>query len=122
MTNFRIGSVSLDCADPVALATFWANLLGGDIVFSSDDFVAVKLENTWLSTTKVENYKPPSWPTGSTPKQIHLDLAVDDLDSSELFAQQLGAVKAEFQPQPDRWRVLLDPAGHPFCVTTQIPD
>jgi hypothetical protein len=122
MTNFRIGSVSLDCADPVALATFWANLLGGEIVFSSDDFVAVKLENTWLSTTKVENYKPPSWPTGSTPKQIHLDLAVDDLDSSELFAQQLGAVKAEFQPQPDRWRVLLDPAGHPFCVTTQIPD
>lgn len=31
-------------------------------------------------------------------------------------AVSLGAV--EVDPQPDvRWRVLLDPAGHPFCMT-----
>jgi hypothetical protein len=28
----------------------------------------------------------------------------------------IGAVKAERQPKPDRWRVFLDPAGHPFCL------
>ncbi|MFG2438870.1 VOC family protein [Streptomyces sp. NPDC048508] len=32
-----------------------------------------------------------------------------------------GATKATDQPDPDRWRVLQDPAGHPFCVTTLIP-
>ncbi|HEY5266713.1 MAG TPA: VOC family protein [Acidimicrobiales bacterium] len=122
MTTIRLGSVSLDCADPIALASFWANLLGGEIVYTSDDFVAVKLNGTWLSTLRVENYVPPQWPGGTPPKQMHLDLAVDDLDSSELFAMQLGAIKTEFQPQPEHWRVLLDPAGHPFCLTTQIPE
>jgi hypothetical protein len=31
------------------------------------------------------------------------------------------AVQAEHQAKP-RWRVLLDPAGHPFCITTVTPD
>ncbi|USY17364.1 hypothetical protein NE857_18635 [Nocardiopsis exhalans] len=29
----------------------------------------------------------------------------------------LGAHKPEEQPGGDRWRVLVDPAGHPFCLT-----
>ncbi|WP_307831855.1 VOC family protein [Prauserella cavernicola] len=32
----------------------------------------------------------------------------------------LGATRAEHQSDP-RWRVLLDPAGHPFCITTVTP-
>ena len=56
------------------------------------------------------------------PKQIHLDLAVDDLDAAETEAVRLGARLADEQPAPDRWRVLLDPAGHPFCLTVQIPE
>ena len=122
MTTIRLGSVALDCADPIALATFWANLLGGAVVYTSDDFVAVQLEGLWISTMKVENYEPPVWPLGSPPKQMHLDLATNDLDQSEREALRLGAVKCELQPQPERWRVLVDPAGHPFCLTTQIPE
>jgi Glyoxalase-like domain len=45
---------------------------------------------------------------------------VDDLDRAE--ALRLGARRAIEQRAPDRWRVLLDPAGHPFCLSTQIPD
>jgi hypothetical protein len=26
------------------------------------------------------------------------------------------------RPFPDRYRVLLDPAGHPFCLSVQMPD
>ena len=122
MTNIRLGSVSLDCADPKILASFWAELLGGEIVFTSDDFVAVKLDGVWISTVRVDNYESPDWPDGSPPKQIHLDLAVDDLDVAEHEALRIGAVKSENQPEPDRWRVYFDPAGHPFCLTTQIPD
>jgi len=121
MTTIRLGSVSLDCSDPVALASFWANLVSGEIAYTSDDFVAVNVGGTWVSTVRVENYAPPKWPGGNPPQPMHLDLAVDDLDTSESFATQLGAVKTELQPQPERWRVMLDPAGHPFCLTTQIP-
>jgi hypothetical protein len=122
MSTIRLGSVSLECAEPAPLASFWASLLGGEIAFESDDFVAVKFENVWLSTIKVENYKAPTWPSGDVPAQMHLDLAVDNQSESEAAAIALGATKATFQPEPTRWTVMIDPAGHPFCLTTLIPE
>ena len=65
--------------------------------------------------------QPPTWPDGDRPKQMHLDVTVSDLDEAEARAVGLGATTPTKQPQPDRWRVLLDPAGHPFCLTTQFP-
>src|SRR5436190_7288710 len=121
MSLARLGSVSMDCADPLPLATFWARLIGGEIAYTSDNGAAVKTDRGWLTAIRVPGYQPPAWPDGDTPKQIHLDLAVDDLDAAEAEAIRLGARKAAQQPSPDRWRVLLDPAGHPFCLTTQIP-
>lgn len=122
MAIARIGSIALDCAEPAALAAFWAELLGGQIAFTSDAFVAVKTDRVWLATVLVEDYRPPSWPDSDAPKQMHIDLAVDDLDQAEAEAVRLGATRAADQPSPDRWRVLFDPAGHPFCVSTQIPE
>ncbi|HEV3213805.1 MAG TPA: VOC family protein [Acidimicrobiales bacterium] len=122
MDTLKLGSVSLDCDDPAALARFWAELLGGEVAFESDDFVAVRLANVWLSTVRVAGYQPPAWPTGSPPKQIHLDLAAADLDTAQALAVAKGARVADEQPEPSRWRVLLDPAGHPFCISSQIPD
>jgi hypothetical protein len=122
VASIRFGSLSLDCADPLALGTFWAEVLGGEIAFTSDDFVAVKLEHVWLSMLRVENYQPTTWPEDEVPKQMHLDLAVGELEQSEQLVVRLGAKKTVVQPQPDRWRVFLDPAGHPFCLTTQIPE
>ena len=122
MAVARLGSIALDCAEPMALAAFWAGLLGGEVAFTSDTFVAVKTGRTWLAAVHVEGYQTPSWPDGDIPKQMHLDLAVDDLDQAEAEAVRLGARRAPEQPAPDRWRVLLDPAGHPFCLSIQIPE
>ena len=122
MANIRLGSIALDCADPGPLSRFWADLLGGQVAFSNDDFAAVKTDRMWLAATRVEDYVPPTWPEGPVPKQLHLDLAVDDLDGAEARAVSLGAIRAETQPAPDRYVVLLDPAGHPFCLSTQIPE
>ena len=36
--------------------------------------------------------------------------------SAEAACVQLGATRPEHQPGGDRWRVMLDPAGHPFCL------
>ena len=49
-------------------------------------------------------------------KQFHLDFYVDDLDEAEAACLKLGAAKPEFQPGGEKWRVLTDPSGHPFCV------
>ncbi len=122
MALARLGSVAFDCADPLALGTFWAELIGGEVAFTSDEFVAVKTDRCWLAAIRVPDYEPPTWPGGDLPKQMHLDLAVDDLDAAEAEAIRLGARRTETQPTPERWRVLLDPAGHPFCLSIQIPE
>lgn len=55
------------------------------------------------------------------PQQLHLDFAVDDLDEAEARLLKLGAAKPDFQPGGGQWRVLTDPAGHPFCLTRNPP-
>jgi catechol-2,3-dioxygenase len=121
-TPVRLGAVALDAADPVSLADFYRQLLGLEVYWQSEDFVSLKGAGVLLTFQRIRDYQSPEWPTGTRPKQLHLELAVDDLDDGEAVAVQLGARKADVQPSPDRWRVLLDPAGHPFCITTLIPD
>ena len=43
-----------------------------------------------------------------------------ELDFSEARAIAIGASRATTQPDARR-RVMLDPAGHPFCLTTMTP-
>ena len=43
--------------------------------------------------------RPPG-PTTPVPKQIHLDLDVEDLGAAVAAAERLGAVAAQFQPAP----------------------
>ena len=117
----RAGFVSMDCADPGVLGRFWADLLGGEVVFDTERLVVVGTSWIWITALKIDDYVPPSWPDGTVPKQMHLDLAVEDLDAAADDAVRLGARLLDEQPAPDRWRVLLDPAGHPFCVTSQVP-
>jgi hypothetical protein len=121
VSTIRLGAISLDCADPGPLSTFWARLLGGEIAFTSDDVVVVRLDHLLLTAMRIENYRPPTWPTGPVPKQGHIDLQVDDLDDAERRAISLGAVRGSSQPEPEIYRTFLDPAGHPFCLSTDFP-
>jgi hypothetical protein len=114
----RLGMICLDCEDPAGLAAFWAALLGGEVAPIDDDVVVVRNEATPVAALRVPGYQPPTWPSGAIPKQMHLDLAVGvgELDAAEAEAIRLGARRADEQPHPGRWRVMLDPAGHPFCL------
>jgi hypothetical protein len=67
---------------------------------------------------RIEDYRPPVWPGTSI---VHLDLRGGaQIDQLERRAVALGARPARTQPD-SRWRVLLDPAGHPFCITPFTP-
>ena len=63
------------------------------------------------------DYQPPTWPEPAIPQQSHLDFSVPDLDEGEEFARSLGATLATIQSNPERWRVMIDSAGHPFCLS-----
>ncbi|MGA2969623.1 MAG: VOC family protein [Acidimicrobiales bacterium] len=118
----RLAAISIDCADPQELATFYRALLDLEVMFETDDFIALKGAGIYLTAQRVDEHRVADWPDALVPKQLHLELAVKDLDVAEAAALKIGATKAASQPSPELWRVLIDPAGHPFCITTLIPD
>ncbi|MFK8910303.1 VOC family protein [Streptomyces sp. YS-3] len=117
----KLQAVALDCADPVRLAEFYAELLGGRVVADPDDSDWVEVhgfEGTKLAFQRVDGYRAPQWPGQEHPQQVHLDFDVDDLEGEEKRALALGATVLERtdQLQEANWRVYADPAGHPFCL------
>ena len=108
--------VNIDCAEPPVLATFYSEILGWDVTHSQAEYAMVSDGTSSIGFGQIESYEAPTWPEGPAPKQFHLDFYVDDLADAESRALKLGATKPDFQPGGDRYTVLLDPAGHPFCA------
>ena len=119
--RIRLRTVVIDCADAPALAAFYSRLLGWPVTASEPDWVLLRdpAGGTGLSFQAEEDYKPPVWPEqkGQPSKMLHLDFLVDDLDAMLAHALRCGAHLAPEQFFPSV-RVLLDPAGHPFCLFT----
>ncbi|MER5772107.1 VOC family protein [Streptomyces sp. NPDC001985] len=117
--RFSLASVVIDCRDARALADFYRRLLGWTVAASEPDWVHLRSPDgaLGLSLQGESQYRPPVWPErpGAQQKMIHLDIRVDDLEPAVRHALSLGATEAAGQPQDDV-RVLLDPAGHPFCL------
>ncbi|MEV0384052.1 VOC family protein [Nonomuraea sp. NPDC050643] len=114
-------SVVLDCPDPGALAEFYAKLLGWPILSVEEDWAVVSDGGPRLAFQLAADHQPPRWPDPDHPQQLHLDLAVDDLDEAEAQTVKIGASKHEHQPSADdEFRVFLDPAGHPFCLCRRV--
>jgi catechol 2,3-dioxygenase-like lactoylglutathione lyase family enzyme len=125
-----VTSVTIGAPDPRELAAFYARLLGWAVSATEPARPGMPPEDGWaqirppagedgptLNFEYEERFARPVWPAaeGRQTATQHLDIAVADLDESARWAVAAGAVLAEAQPQRDV-RVLLDPAGHPFCL------
>ena len=111
--------VVLDAPDPGVLGRFYAQLLGWTIASESTTGATVYPGDgvAYLAIQQATDYTPPTWPAqpGQQQMMLHLDVEVGELDAAVAHAVELGATVARFQPQRDV-RVMLDPAGHPFCL------
>ncbi len=112
--------VVLDAPDARELAHFYQRLLGWQIFNESDGWVDLapsKDAGYNLAFATEPDYVRPVWPAAGGQQQMsmHLDLEVDDLDRAVAYALEVGATLAVHQPQ-ETVRVMLDPAGHPFCL------
>jgi glyoxalase superfamily protein len=106
----------LDCAEPKALAEFYLQVIDGELLFEDETFSFIgRRGQVNLAFQRVDGYAPPAWPDDT--KHAHLDYRVPDVKGAEAALLAIGARKPEFQPGGDAWTVLLDPAGHPFCIT-----
>jgi len=113
--------VVVDAPDGPALAHFYADLLGWEISKEDADGAAMAPVDgvAYLAFQTAPGYVRPVWPAtdGAQQMMLHLDFEVSDLQAAVAHALELGAELPDFQPQ-DNVRVLLDPAGHPFCLYT----
>ncbi|MBW3606705.1 MAG: VOC family protein [Actinobacteria bacterium] len=113
----RLQLTALDCPDPDALAEFYRRITGWPVGHRSDQWVQLDSGGgATLAFQRAPDHQPPPWPDPDGAQQLHLDFLVDDLDAGEAAVLDIGARKAAFQPSPARFRVYLDPAGHPFCL------
>ncbi|MCB5911137.1 VOC family protein [Streptomyces pinistramenti] len=119
MTLIVPGPVVLDCPDPQALAGFYAATLDWEVGGDDDWAVATGPAGWQLAFQRVDGYTPPRWPGQEQPQQFHLDFDVARAAIDEAERRVLGLGAELVQPdEPERaFRVYLDPAGHPFCLS-----
>lgn len=122
----------LNAPDVTALARFYERFLGWEMHALVEPRPGMPSGGGWAQLLspdgklKIEiqfdqHFIAPVWPgeAGAQGMQMHLDFHVDDVPAGVAWAVACGARQAEHQPpnrDPLRLRVMLDPAGHPFCL------
>jgi hypothetical protein len=118
-----LAAVIVDCAAEASdtMAAFYQAACGGEIVRSDADSAWLKVNGMTVIFREVEGYQAPTWPESDVPMQIHLDFNTDDLDEAEAVLRRHGATTPDYQPHREHGLVvMLDPAGHPFCIGTRV--
>ncbi len=108
-------AVTIDAPDALALAHFYAGLLGMDVTYEGDEGALIAGYGKSVMFQQLREYNPPAWPDPAHPQQVHLDIMVDDLDTGEARAVELGA--SRLPGSGKQFRVFADPVGHPFCLS-----
>lgn len=110
----KVQGVVIDCADPHALAAFWAALLGAGIGRDEPSWATVDAANVRLAFQQVPE------PKSSPKNRVHLDLDTAYLDASVAHARSIGAVvlTGEIHEGEGSFVVLQDPEGNEFCFVS----
>jgi catechol 2,3-dioxygenase-like lactoylglutathione lyase family enzyme len=108
---------TIDCLEPGEMADFYAEVLGGRVTRREPGFAAVEGGGLLLNFNVRPGYRPPTWPSPEVPMQSHFEFVVHDPDAAAEQMLRLGATLAADQdPDDPHLLVMLDPAGHPFCL------
>jgi catechol 2,3-dioxygenase-like lactoylglutathione lyase family enzyme len=125
--SVRWYSVVVDCLDVKAQSRWWANVLGWDIVYDSDDEVVVAPAHLVDSSREIPLAERgpglvfvPVPESKSVKNRLHIDLAPapdDDQETEVRRLESLGARRVDVgQDDAATWVVLSDPEGNEFCV------
>ncbi|MFH8367609.1 VOC family protein [Streptomyces sp. NPDC018031] len=111
-----IRHITVDCADPYALAGFWSGVLDAPISDEDqpgDDEVLVTAPGAGLLFIRVPEKK-------TVKNRVHLDLQPQERSRDEEVDRvlALGATLVADHRRPDGsgWVTLADPEGNEFCV------
>jgi catechol 2,3-dioxygenase-like lactoylglutathione lyase family enzyme len=114
--HLRWDAVTVGCADPDRLASFWAELLRVDVRGRWEQYVGLEPVAPGLPRLVFQKVDPPPSPGSGG----HLDLHVttqDELPAAVARAVGLGASEVGRVEQAGQvWHVLADPEGNRFCL------
>jgi Glyoxalase-like domain len=109
--TLSIVTITVDATDPVPLARWWADQLGGELADPFDGaFLLLSGGPVQMAFQKVDDPTPGK-------NRLHVDLKTDDLDVEVERLMEAGAGLVERRGDDSfRWVTLTDPAGNEFCV------
>jgi predicted enzyme related to lactoylglutathione lyase len=114
--------VAIEAPDPAALAQFYSQLLDWKIGLQEPGTVILSAPEgaIYIVFQQATDFEVPAWPPvdGRQRPMMHFDFQVADIDTAVAEAIELGASVAACQPN-ENVRVLIDPAGHPFCLCVE---
>jgi predicted enzyme related to lactoylglutathione lyase len=105
----------LDCADPEALAEFWAPALGYVSAGSAGAYVALFPDRRPGPKLLLQRVDEPK----SVKNRMHFDVEVPDIEAEARRLVGLGATRISDQPLGEHgsnWLLMADPEGNEFCV------
>ena len=120
LVALRIGNITLDCDDVLAVAQFWSQALGRPLDSGgSPGFASIG----GADAQRVE----PAWYFEKVPEpkqaknRMHLDLIDPDPSAVQRLVGLGATVVAEraIQGGAHRWTVMQDPEGNEFCVAAR---
>jgi len=119
MTTSVIG-LSIDCADPVALAGFWSEVLGRPVNLGADAENAAIDATDPASGPRLTFHKVPEPKT--VKNRLHLDLRTDQFEAESKRLIGLGATPIRDIEKPTvRWTTFADPEGNEFDLVAAQP-
>jgi hypothetical protein len=122
--TLRWYSTVVDCADAVAQAHWWANVLGWQIGYEAPDEVIIVPPYVFTEDIPVDRQGPglvfiPVPEAKQVKNRLHIDLAPragDDQAAEVRRLEALGATRVDIGQGEASWVVLADPEGNEFCV------
>ena len=110
-----VSSLVVDCRDPDTLATFWYELLGGELmVWPQYGVVTLRAEGITIDFVLVPDDK-------TVKNRLHLDLATPDPEATIERVVKLGGTFAEDFDLSERFTVMRDIEENEFCVMHDMP-
>jgi predicted enzyme related to lactoylglutathione lyase len=120
----RLRHVTVDCADPYELGTFWSRLTGwpiSEIDKPGDDEVLVEAPDPVPGLLFVRVPEP-----RSTKNRVHLDWEPTGRSRDEELERAVGlgaTIHEDHRGSADRgWVTLRDPEGNEFCIEQRPAD
>ena len=113
----RLTGITIDCADPARLASFWSALLNIAVTGEHGD------DSGWATVgSRLDSQPRLTFQRVGEPKtakvRIHLDIQVDDIAAARKQVERLGGHWSGERHDYDEGIVMVmqDPEGHEFCL------